>query len=51
MVRLSHEPGTPSYADPRTKEGLSKKETIRCLKRAVAREVYRLPHQPGLHRS
>jgi hypothetical protein len=26
----------------RTKEGLSKKEIIRCLKRYVAREVY--PH-------
>jgi hypothetical protein len=25
----------------RTKEGLSKKEIIRCLKRYVAREVYR----------
>jgi transposase len=26
----------------RTQEGLSKKEIIRCLKRYVAREVYRV---------
>ena len=32
--------------DRRSKEGLSKKEIIRCLKRYVAREVY--PHlRPG----
>lgn len=48
MVRLSHDPRTRAYAYKRTKEGLSKKETIRCLKRAIAREVYRLlPEQPG----
>ena len=29
------------YVERRTKEGLSKKEIIRCLKRYVAREVYR----------
>jgi hypothetical protein len=29
------------------KEGLTKKEAIRCLKRYIAREVYNhLPHQP-----
>ncbi|MFB7668867.1 hypothetical protein ACFC1R_33930 [Kitasatospora sp. NPDC056138] len=26
----------------RTKEGLSKKEIIRCLKRFIAREIYQL---------
>jgi transposase len=26
----------------RTKEGLSKKEIVRCLKRYVARDVYRI---------
>ena len=31
-----------AYVARRTKEGLSKKEIIRCLKRYVAREVY--PH-------
>jgi hypothetical protein len=29
------------YVERRTKEGLSKREIIRCLKRSVAREVYR----------
>lgn len=32
---------TRNYVERRTKEGLSKKEIIRCLKRYVAREVYR----------
>jgi transposase len=41
IVRLSSDPATRAYADRRSKEGLSKKEIIRCLKRYVAREVYR----------
>jgi transposase len=40
ITRLSSHPPTRAYADRRTKEGLSKKEIIRCLKRYVAREVY-----------
>jgi transposase len=36
----SHAP-TRAYAERRAGEGLSKKEIIRCLKRYVAREVYR----------
>ena len=32
---------TRAYVERRTAEGLSKKEIIRCLKRYVAREVYR----------
>jgi transposase len=40
IVRLAdHEP-TKAYMARRRSEGLSK-ETIRCLKRYVAREVYR----------
>jgi len=35
-----HEP-TKAYVARRTSEGLSKKEIIRCLKRYVAREVFR----------
>src|SRR5690349_9961743 len=42
ITRLSSHPSTRAYAGRRTKEGLSKKEIIRCLKRYVAREVY--PH-------
>src|SRR5215470_10009214 len=41
IVRLRSCPATRAYADRRSKEGLSKKEVIRCLKRYVAREVYR----------
>ena len=40
ITRLSSHPPTRAYADRRSKEGLSKKEIIRCLKRYVAREVY-----------
>ena len=37
---MSADPATRAYADRRTKEGKSKTEIIRCLKRYVAREVY-----------
>lgn len=40
MVRMSTDPRTRNYVKRRIKEGLSKKEIIRCLKRYVAREVY-----------
>jgi len=40
ITRMSAHPATRAYVDRRTKEGLSKKEIIRCLKRYVAREVY-----------
>jgi transposase len=39
ITRLSWHPPTRAYAGRRTKEGLSKKEIIRCLKRYVAREA------------
>ena len=38
--RLSWDQRTKDYMARRTAEGRSKKETIRCLKRYVAREVY-----------
>ena len=40
ITRMSSHPATRAYVERRTKEGLSKKEIIRCLKRYVAREVY-----------
>ncbi len=40
LTRMSAHPPTLIYVERRTKEGLSKKEIIRCLKRYVAREVY-----------
>ncbi|WP_148272073.1 transposase, partial [Saccharopolyspora spinosa] len=40
LVRMRHDERTRAYVQRRTKEGLSKKEIMRCLKRFVAREVY-----------
>jgi transposase len=42
ITRMSSHPPTRLYVERRTKEGLSKTEIIRCLKRYVAREIY--PH-------
>lgn len=44
MVRMVSDPRTRDYVERRTKEGRSKREIIRILKRYVAREVY--PHLP-----
>ena len=45
LVRLSHDLRTREYMARRTREGMSKTEAIRCLKRYVAREVFSaLPH-------
>ena len=41
ITRMSSHAPTRAYVERRTVEGLSKKEIIRCLKRYVAREVYR----------
>jgi transposase len=41
ITRMGSHPATRAYAGRRTAESLSKKEIIRCLKRYVAREVYR----------
>jgi transposase len=40
VVRLRWHQPTKDYVARRTKEGKSKKEIIRCLKRYVAREVF-----------
>ncbi|WP_328338473.1 IS110 family transposase [Micromonospora sp. NBC_00421] len=42
LCRLRWDPHTREYMQRRTKEGLSKKEIIRCLKRYIARELYQL---------
>jgi transposase len=50
MTRLAHDPRTQAYAARRTAEGKTKKEIIRCLKRYIAREVYKTlcrPSPPG----
>jgi transposase len=50
LCRLRWDLRTRAYADRRTKEGMSKKEIIRCLKRYIAREIYTLlnPAKPAL---
>ena len=40
LVRMRHDPRTRDYVERRTKQGLSKKEIIRCLKRYIVRDVY-----------
>ncbi len=40
LCRMRWDPRTRAYVERRTKEGLSKKEIIRCLKRMIARELY-----------
>lgn len=42
LVRMRHHEPTRAYVQKRTAEGLTKKDIIRCLKRAIAREMYRL---------
>ena len=41
VTRLGHDPRTRAYVECRTAEGLSKKDIIRCLKRYIAREVFK----------
>ena len=52
--RLGHHPDTRAYRDRRAREQLSTKDILRCLKRYLAREVYRTitnanttDHQPN----
>lgn len=46
LVRLATDPDTRAYAAKRTTEGKSKKDILRCLKRAIAREVFHLIANP-----
>jgi transposase len=47
LCRLRWDPRTRTYLERRTKDGLTKREIIRCLKRYIAREIYReLTHPP-----
>jgi transposase len=40
LVRMRCHPPTRAYVERRTKQGLSKLDIMRCLKRYIAREVY-----------
>jgi len=42
LARMRRDPRTQEYVARRTAEGKSKREIIRCLKRYIAREVYRV---------
>jgi transposase len=45
LVRMKYDQRTQEYVARRTAEGMTKKDIVRCLKRFVAREIYRhLPH-------
>jgi transposase len=46
LVRMANDPRTREYVTKRTEDGLSKKEIIRCLKRYVAREIFRVMKNP-----
>jgi transposase len=41
LARLAHDQRTRDYRDRRLAEGLSKRDVIRVLKRAIVREIYR----------
>jgi transposase len=51
LSRLQHHPETKAYAARRTREGKTPREIKRCLKRAIARQIYRHleAHATGLH--
>ena len=42
-------PGTKSYVQKRSADGLSKREIVRCLKRYVARDLYPLLRNITVH--
>ncbi len=48
VCRMSRDERTRAYVAKRTAEGKSKKEIIRCLKRYIAREIYRILASPSL---
>jgi transposase len=44
MTRLRDEPRTRDYLTRRTTEGRTKREIMRCLKRYLARDLFRIIH-------
>lgn len=46
LVRMSKDQRTKDYVAKRTADGKSKLEIMRCLKRYVAREIYRVLQNP-----
>ena len=48
LVRMRCHPPTRAYVERRTKQGLSKLDIMRCLKRYIAREVYHHLTDPAI---
>lgn len=46
LVRMRHDPTTRAYVERRLGQNKTKKDIIRCLKRAIAREVYKALTRP-----
>lgn len=42
LVRLRWDPTTRAYVDRRVSEGKSRREAMRCLKRYIARDIYKI---------
>ncbi|CAL9317443.1 hypothetical protein SUDANB148_05669 [Streptomyces sp. SudanB148_2056] len=42
FTRLRHGPRAQEYYERRTREGKTRRESIRCIKRYAAREVFNL---------
>lgn len=49
LTRMRWDPRTRAYVERRTQQGLSKKDIMRCLKRYIAREVYKTLTTPTQH--
>ncbi|MGC0319337.1 hypothetical protein QBC98_007862 [Kitasatospora acidiphila] len=47
LVRMRYDARTRDYVARRTTEGMPKKDILRCLKRFIAREVYKHLIQPS----
>lgn len=47
LSRLRYDDRTRAYADRRTQQGRTRREIIRCLKRYIARDLYRLLEHPA----
>ena len=46
VSRMAHDARAHAYVQRRTADGLSKKEIIRCLKRYIARDLYKILTHP-----
>ena len=49
LTRLQHDPATRAYAARRLAEGKTPREIKRCLKRYVARKLFRILEANGPH--